>query len=69
MTIIAALHVLLIWYVPWGTKWVPAIVIGAIDSVDFCILLWILAVVGRLGKTGTDGTFPDFVRDRGASEH
>lgn len=48
MTIIAALHVLLIWYVPWTTKWVPAIAIGAIDSVDFCILLWILAAVGKL---------------------
>jgi hypothetical protein len=48
MTVIAALHVLLIWYVPWTTKWVPAIAIGAIDSVDFCIVLWILGVVGKL---------------------
>jgi|SRR5579859_5188995 len=48
MAVIAALHVLLIWYVPWTTKWVPAIAIGAIDSVDFCILLWILAFVGEL---------------------
>ena len=48
MTIIAALHILLICYIPWTKKWVPAIAIGAIDSVDFCVLLWILAVVGKL---------------------
>jgi hypothetical protein len=48
VAIIVALHVLLIWYVPWTSRWVPAIAIGAIDSVDFCILLWILAVVGKI---------------------
>jgi len=47
MTMIAALHVVLIWWIPWTAKWVPAIAIGAIDSVDFCILLWILAVIGK----------------------
>ena len=48
ITVIAALHVLLILYVPWTSKWVPAIAIGAIDSVDFCIVLWILDAVGTL---------------------
>jgi hypothetical protein len=48
MTIVAVLHLLLIWYVPWTTKWVPALAIAAIDSADFCIVLWILAVVGKL---------------------
>ena len=48
MAIIAALHVLLIWRIPWTAKWVPAVAIGAIDSVDFCILLWILTAVGKL---------------------
>lgn len=48
MLIIAILHALLIWYVPWTTKWVPAIAIAVIDSVDFCIVLWILAGVGKL---------------------
>jgi hypothetical protein len=48
MAVIAALHALLIWYVPWTTKWVPALAIAAIDSVDFCVILWVLAAVGRL---------------------
>ena len=48
MTAIAALHVPLILFVPWGTRWVPALVIAAIDSVDFCLILWILSVVGKL---------------------
>ena len=48
MSIVAALHALLIWYVPWTTKWVPALAISAIDSADFCVVLWVLAAVGRL---------------------
>ena len=48
MTILAALHVPLILFVPWTTKWVPAIAIAAIDSADFCVMLTILSVVGKL---------------------
>jgi len=48
MTIIAALHAWLICYVPWTTRWVPALAIGTIDSVDFCVVLWALSAVGRL---------------------
>jgi hypothetical protein len=48
MTVIVALHVPLIMFVPWGTRWVPALVIGAIDSADFCVILWVLSAVGRL---------------------
>ena len=47
MAVIAALHVPLILFVPWGTKWVPALAIAVIDSVDFCLILWILAVVEK----------------------
>lgn len=47
MAVIAALHVPLILFVPWGTKWVPALAIAVIDSADFCLILWILAVVGK----------------------
>ena len=46
MTFIAALHVALILYVPWGTKWVPALAIAGIDSIDFCAILWLLDAVG-----------------------
>jgi len=45
MTTIAALHVPLILFVPWTSKWVPALVIAIIDSADFCLIVWILAVV------------------------
>jgi hypothetical protein len=47
MTVIAALHVPLILFVPWGTRWVPAMAIAAIDSLDFCLILWILAIVEK----------------------
>jgi hypothetical protein len=58
MTVIAALHVPLILFVPWGTKWVPALAIAAIDSLDFCLILWILSVVGKFvpgPKASEDG--------------
>jgi hypothetical protein len=48
MAAIAALHVPLIMFVPWTTKWVPASTITVIASADFCLILWILAVVERL---------------------
>ena len=48
MTVIVALHVPLILFVPWGTRWVPALAIAAIDSLDFCLILWILSFVGNL---------------------
>ena len=44
---VAALHVLLILFVPWTNKWVPALVIGAIDSADVVVVLMILAAVAR----------------------
>jgi hypothetical protein len=51
MAVFVALHILLIWLVPWGGSWVPALAIGAIDSLDFCLILWILTVVGRLAES------------------
>lgn len=54
MAVIAALHVPLVLFVPWGSKWVPALAIAAIDSLDFCLILWILAVVGKwMGESRT----------------
>jgi hypothetical protein len=58
MTVIAALHVPLILFVPWGTRWVPALAIAVIDSLDFCLILWILSVVGKFlhePKASEDG--------------
>jgi hypothetical protein len=45
MTIIVALHVLMILYVPWTTQWMPAMAIAGIFSADLCVMFVILAVV------------------------
>jgi hypothetical protein len=47
VAILAALHVPLILFVPWTTKWVPALLIAAIDSADLIVMFAILAVVER----------------------
>jgi len=47
MAILAAFHVPLVLFVPWTTKWVPALAIAAIDSADLIVMLAILAVVER----------------------
>jgi hypothetical protein len=47
MTVIAALHVPLILFVPWTTKWVPAILIAPIGTADLYVMLAILSVVGK----------------------
>jgi hypothetical protein len=48
MTVIAALHVPLILFVHWSTKWVPAIVIIPIGIADLYAMLAILSIVGKL---------------------
>lgn len=48
MAVIALLHLCLILFVPWTTRWVPALAISVIASADFCLILWILHVVERL---------------------
>jgi hypothetical protein len=53
ITVIAALHVPLILFVPWTTKWVPPMAIAAIDSADLIVILAMLAVVENLfGRAG-----------------
>ena len=41
----AALHALLIWYIPWTSRWVPAVVTTGVVSIDICLMLWVLAAV------------------------
>jgi hypothetical protein len=48
IAVLAALHALLLWYLPWTSKWVPAATIAGISSIDFCLMLWILAAVETL---------------------
>ena len=50
MTIIVMLHVPLILLVPWGTKWVPALAIAGIDTMDICLILSIIVVLGKFMK-------------------
>lgn len=47
MTFLAALHLALILFVPWTTKWIPAVVIGLFAIGDLYVMLWILSVVGK----------------------
>ena len=53
MAVIAALHVPLILFVPWTTKWVPAAVIIPIGIADLYLMLAILYVVGEWVKGRT----------------
>ena len=46
--VLAALHVELILFIPWTTRWVPVLAIAVMDSADFCLIVWIFAAVGRL---------------------
>lgn len=45
IALLGTLHAMLIWYIPWTSKWVPALAIATISSVDFCLMLWVLAAV------------------------
>ncbi len=45
--VIAALHVPLILFVPWTTKWIPALAMTVIATADFSLILWILLIVEK----------------------
>jgi hypothetical protein len=47
MTFLAALHLPLILFVPWTTKWIPAFVIAPFGIADLYAMLWVLSVVGK----------------------
>jgi len=38
--IIVTIHLFLLFLIPWTEKWVPALAIGFIDSVDICLIIW-----------------------------
>ena len=51
IVILAVLHIPLILFVPWTTKWIPAILIAPIGIVDLYAMLWAISVVGQfVGK-------------------
>ena len=47
MAFLAALHLPLILFIPWTTKWIPAYVIAPFGMLDLHVVLWTLAVVGK----------------------
>jgi len=49
-TIIVILHVLAILFVPWNTKWVPAVVIIPIGIGDLYAMLAVFSIVGRFAE-------------------
>jgi hypothetical protein len=55
--VLAALHVPLILFVPWTTKWVPALAIIPIGIADLYIILWVLSAVGKFmeGPKASEG--------------
>lgn len=47
MIILAALHLPLILFVPWTTKWIPAFLIVPFAMADLYAMLWVLSLVGK----------------------
>jgi len=56
VALLGLIHALMIWVLPWSEAWHPAIIGGAIISVDVCLIFWILATVEALveGRTTAD---------------
>jgi hypothetical protein len=50
IVLLGALHVPLILFVPWSTKWIPAPAIAAVDLADLIVMLVILDAVARVMK-------------------
>jgi len=48
VAVIAAVHVLFVLFVPWTSKWIPALAIAAFDSADLCVIILIILIVGKL---------------------
>jgi hypothetical protein len=47
MTFLAALHLPLICFVPWTTKWIPAFVMAPFGIADLYAMLWVLSVARK----------------------
>lgn len=60
MAILAVLHVPLILFVPWGTQWVPAMMMAVVGSVDLILILTIISVAGKF----MEGPESGFVRGK-----
>lgn len=47
MACLTAFHVPLILFIPWTTKWIPALVLTPIGIADLYAMLWAVSVVGK----------------------
>ena len=47
ITFLTALHLPLILFVPWTTKWIPAFLIAPLGMADLYAMLWVISVVGQ----------------------
>jgi hypothetical protein len=55
VTVIAALHVPLILFIPWTTRWIPAILFVPICAGDLAVMLGVIKLVEKLfGSTRSD---------------
>lgn len=63
VTFLAALHLPLILFVTWTTKWIPAFVIAPFGIADLYAMLWVLCVVGKFmeGRGSLKDERPDDV--------
>jgi hypothetical protein len=48
MTVLAVLHVVMLWLVPWTKKWVPAATTAGVGTIDIFAMLAVISVVGHL---------------------
>jgi uncharacterized membrane protein (DUF485 family) len=57
MAVIVGVHVSLILMIPWTTKWIPAPVVTGVATLDFFVILVILAAVeiAVVDRTATQG--------------
>lgn len=51
MGVLTALHIPLILFIPWTTKWVPAFLIAPVGIADLYAMLWVVSVVGNRRKS------------------
>jgi hypothetical protein len=47
MAVLAALHLPLILFLPWTTKWIPGFLIAPFGIADLYVMLWVLSIVGK----------------------
>lgn len=52
IAVLALLHIPIIVFVPWTTKWIPALLVAVIDSADLVAMLALFAVAKRLADRG-----------------